>query len=617
MMDEIRTPRLLGRGCVLQRGPRTRIWGWYLKNRIITASFQGKTAETRTEEDGSFELFLDCRETGGPFVLELNSDDGRTKILDEIYVGDVFVCSGQSNMELPVRRVSERYPEELRSGGCAGVHHYKVKECVEFIEPLEDHKDAEWNLCVGDNLPEVSALAYFFGCMIYEKEQVPVGLINISLGGSPIEAWMSVDSLSDYPELLESRKEYADPICRNHMLEQQEKAEQQWHQSLRDQEKTTCDAEWKEIHVPGYFQEQGLEDFCGLLHLRYTFYVSEKLAGTKARLRFGTMIDNDETYINGVLVGETGYSYPPRRYEIPEGLLRSGENEILIRLSCRDGNGRITPDKPYEIVFPSGEIVPLEGIWQYQVRAVSEPAPVLEFLSRRPSVLFQGMTAPCLPFQVKAVLWYQGESNDRRPESYEKFLKEMIRDWRHHWKQEQLPFIIIQLPACQIDNAGNGAWAIIREAQKRASELPLTAVTANLDLGEYNDLHPTKKKEVAYRAFLAARHLVYGENLIWQGPELTGYELAGDGLYLDFDTKDGKNLRLINGEYPGEFEIAEDDGVFCPVSAEINKTKIRIMTESFPSVKAVRYAWSNAPLHGLLCNEEGIPALPFYIELDL
>lgn len=616
MANEIRLPRLLGCGCVLQRGLETRIWGWYDRNRKIRVLFQGKEYMAETKDDGSFELLLECREAGGPFTMELIADDGQKKKIDEVYVGDVFVCSGQSNMELTMSRVKERFPEEFSGNGCKMVRHYKVKECAEFEGPLKDHRDAEWVPCMGEYLPDVSAFAYFFGCMMREKEQVPIGLINISLGGTPAEAWMSVESLSQYPDLLEMRKRFSDPVYRDIILQNQEKAEKKWLQGLREQEKMTADAGWSSISVPGCFQEQGLEDFCGLLHLKFTFSVPESLDGCRALLRFGTMTDSDETYINGVKVGETGYCYPPRRYEIPAGVLKKGENEMMIRLVCRDGKGRITPDKPYEIVFPRGERIMLDGVWQYQIRAVSGPAPVPEFMSWKPTVMFQGMTAPCFPAAVKGVLWYQGESNDYRPKRYEALLKGLIADWRSHWKQERLPFIIIQLPACSVDHAGNHAWAVIRQAQKKAALLPDVAVTVNLDLGEYNDLHPVDKKGVAYRAFLAARRLIYGEDIIWQGPEPVSCEYGGGKIILTFDTKDGGNLKLMNGDTPGEFEAAGADGIFYRVSGYLDGNKVCLETERFSEVKALRYAWSDAPSEGLLCNQEGLPAAPFHLNYE-
>lgn len=338
----------------------------------------------------------------------------------------------------------------------------------------------------------------------------------------------------------------------------------------------------------------------------------KELAGKSAILKMGTLVDSDRIFINGEKVGETGYCFPPRIYPVPEGLLKAGKNEIFIRLECRDGKGRITPDKPCDVCFESGEKISLRGTWDYQVRVVSEQAPTLTFITRQPTGMYQGMVAPCTNMTVKGVLWYQGESNEWYPESYEDLIQKMILDWRAHWKQEELPFIVIQLPACGMDNRGDGAWAVIREAQKNAAELPDVAVTVNLDLGEYNDLHPLNKKGVAHRAYLAARKVMYKEEIISEGPKLISYEKTADGVEFIFDTQDGQPLEIVCGDSVNEFETAKADGVFYPAKAEIEGTKVKVFGEE---IKKVRYAWKDSPLDGLLKNKEGLLTAPFEIEI--
>ncbi|MCD7765035.1 MAG: sialate O-acetylesterase, partial [Lachnospiraceae bacterium] len=269
-----------------------------------------------------------------------------------------------------------------------------------------------------------------------------------------------------------------------------------------------------------------------------------------AVLRLGTLTDADQTFVNGTLVGETGYRYPPRIYPIPKGLLRAGENEIRIHLVCRNGEGRVTPGKKMELAWNadrndtrndihsgsrndmqndmqgdgSGSIC-LAGEWEYCVLARTEKAPEQVFLNRGPTGLFHGMVAPCLPYTVKGVVWYQGESNDCRPENYESLLKDMIADWRERWMQEKLPFVVVQLPNCGVDIAGMECdvepWAVIREAQRKARTIPDVAVTVNIDIGEDNDLHPQNKKAAAERAALALQKIAYGDDTVWEGPVLT------------------------------------------------------------------------------------------------
>ena len=371
----------------------------------------------------------------------------------------------------------------------------------------------------------------------------------------------------------------------------------------------------RNFFMPGEFSEQGLQRFSGLVYLKKKFSVPEHLLGQNAVLKLGTLTDSDETYVNGVFVGETGYCFPPRIYPVNGGVLKPGENEILIRLECRDGKGRITPDKPFGLYFQTGEVIELKGRWEYQVRVVSEPAPSLVFISRKPTCMYQGMVAPCLNMTVKGVIWYQGESNERNPEQYEKLLKGMICDWREHWRQKTLPFIIVQLPACAMDMQGGGAWSVIRIAQWRAAQLPDVGVTVNLDLGEYNDLHPLNKKEVAYRVYLAARSLIYGEQNVWEGPELTGVQKSKEGVELYFDTKDGQTL-LLEESKDGLFEICGADGEFYTAQVEVKANKlIVIKREKDEEIYAIRYAWADAPQRGLLKNHQGFLTTPFCVQM--
>ncbi len=661
----IRLPHLLGEGCVLQRGERTRIWGWQEGGSRITALFQGNTYEAGVQPDGRFELFLKDVRAGGPFVLELYGDGGAHVIRKEVYAGDVFVCAGQSNMELPMERVKERYPEEFfcpgNSGGAgecgkahvaeswmlayelftgmpvkmrgnAQVHVYKVPECASFACEKDDHENAAWVSCTGNGLAEVSAFSYFFGCFLNHAHKVPAGIINISRGGTPVEAWTGEEGLAAHPELIKIKKRLEDDACLQEVCRQQEAAAAAWEQQLQKKEQAHWQElqerelaggpgpEWKQLQVPGYFAEQGLEGYCGVLWLKRTFQAEKEDAAQRALLRLGTLNGADRTYINGRFAGETGYSYPPRRYELSEGMLKEGENEIRIRLVCGSLQGRATPGKPYEIVMASGKKIDLKGTWQYQAKGCCGPAPEWDPVIRRPSGLFQGMTAPCLPASVKGVIWYQGESNDRGPDAYESLLKGMIQNWRSRWGQEKLPFVVVQLPACGVDTAGGGAWAKIRQAQQQAAQLPDVAVTVNLDLGEYYDLHPLNKKDAARRAFLAAEHLVYGKDVVWQGPQLCGYEKQQDSLLLQFDTKDGKGLCVWNGTQPQQFEAAGSDGAFFPVPAIVQKDAVRLLLKETQlkdakNVQAVRYAWKDAPLHGLLCSQAGLYTGPFWIRV--
>ena len=608
-------PKLISHGCVLQTGERTRIWGLAAPGEGILLRLLDQEISCRADGDGNWEAYFHHLQPGGPFTMELSGESGETIQVSDVYLGEVFICSGQSNMELPMNRVKDRYPIEFEKQGDARFRLYKVKENYEFHGPLKDHVEASWKECSPDTIGEFSAVSYFFGKFMRENRNVPIGLINVSLGGSSVEAWMGEETVSQYPDM---KKELE--LCRNQkLLEEkmagQTKAHEDWYETVRDLEKTMDwnGNSWKEVTLPAFLKDFGLDHFNGVIWFRKRIMLPGHLEGKKARLWLGTMVDSDRTYVNGILVGETGYQYPPRKYNVPKGVLKAGENEICICLVCENGAGRMTPDKIYAL-FAEEEVIVLDGSWEYQSRAVGESAPRVDLMSQKPTGLYNGMLAPCFPYLVKGVLWYQGESNDERPDSYEERLQQMIHLWRKMWKEESLPFVVAQLPNFSIDlEDKNDAWPRIREAQRKAGGLKNVAVTVNLDLGEDNDLHPLNKREVAYRMSLAVRAMIYGERVIFRGPWLSDFDVSEEWITLIFETEDKKGLVIRGGTGLEEFEIAGSDGIYYSVTGEIKENQVRICSREVKQPVSFRYCWSNAPKKGLLYNEAGLPASPFEI----
>lgn len=615
--DKLRLAGMFQDGCVLQQGEGTRIWGFGTSGRQVSISIQGQQVCGKTSQEGRFELKLPMLLPGGPYELKVQGEN-QEEVASQVFVGDVFVCAGQSNMELPMRRVAVRYPEEFENGGCEGVHIFKVMENPEFQKSLKEHKEASWHTCRREYLEEASAMSYFLGKYLHKKRKVPIGILNLSLGGTPAEAWMSRKGLKVYPELLEIAVKYENEELRTQIVEKYEKDIQEWHRNLEIQEASTAAGKQGIIQIPGLLKEQGLSGFCGVMWISRTFQMSEGAEEETGLLRLGTLVDSDKVFVNGVLVGETGYRYPPRRYPISKGVLKTGENHIAIRLVCQEGDGRITPGKNYDLVLENRDKILLDGQWKYEIKAISDPAPVQEFLNRKPACLFQGMVAPCIPYSVKGVVWYQGESNDRQPEQYESLLQSLILDWRNHWNQEKLPFVIVQLPNCGIDIATGDAWPLIRRAQSRAERLQDVAVTVNLDIGEDNDLHPLNKKEAARRAGLALERLVYGEEVTYQGPkpENMFWDAQTRQLVLEFTAGSQGDLRVLQGKAPDGFQVETGDGIFQTVQAKIEGNKVFLNCGERKKVKHVRYAWSCTPGRHLLCNEDGLLAEPFELEVS-
>ena len=611
--------KIFSEGCVLQQGKGTRIWGKTAPLKGVTVEIQQKTIFTRADDKGDWQLLLSDLYPGGPFTLTIRSETEEIIRLKEVYVGEVFVCSGQSNMELPMERVKDQYPEELNRPERPYIRLYKVKEHYDFDGPLNDHREASWSACSPETIRSFSAVSYFFGRFLLEDKKVPIGLINLSLGGTPAEAWMGLEALQSYPQALSTLKKFQDKeFVKSHMAEN-ERLQREWHENIDRQDRGCVDSlePWKKINLPGFLKDAGIEDFCGSIWLRRRFMVPEAMAGESARLWLGTMVDSDRTYINGVLVGETGYQYPPRKYEIPKGVLKNGENEITIRLVCDHGQGRVTPEKIYQI-FTKDNRIDLEGTWEYRIGFQCGPAPEMDFINRKPTGLFNAMVAPCLPYTVKGVLWYQGESNDSSSDTYEDLLRRLILNWRENWKQDKLPFVVAQLPGFSIDlEEDSKAWPKLRHAQSQAARLPEVAVTVNLDLGEWNDLHPLNKKEVARRLSLAARGMIYGEPVEYCGPKVRSYEVSEGRVLLSFETYEGKEMVIENGTGLEAFSLAGADRIYYPVEGYVTGTSVTLWSREVAEPKVLRYAYSNAPSKGLLYSQGGLPASPFILTLSI
>lgn len=615
--NRLRLPTLINDGCVLQQGEATRIWGCAAPFQTVNLRFQEQYNTCQADLTGAWEVLLPSLCPGGPYVMEIWCESGERKAVRDVYVGEVFVCAGQSNMELSMNRVKDRYPWEWKRPAEPNIRLYKVKEYYDFKEPLTDHTEACWKGCSPEVLDEFSAVSYFFGRELYKARHVPIGLINVSLGGSPIEAWLGKEALHGYKEALDTLQTYQSQEYIKKQLENNNSFQQKWIENINKQDigLHAVQVPWKGIKLPAFLKDAGLKDFCGCIWLRKKFTVPHSMIGQEAKLWLGTLVDSDKTYVNGVLTGETGYQYPPRKYKIPKGVLTYGENELCIRLICNNGKGRVTPGKTYAI-FKGEERISLEGDWEYRIGCACDPAPETDFISRKPAGLYNGMLAPCLPYTVKGVVWYQGESNDQRPESYEELLKRLILFWRKQWKQEKLPFIVAQLPGFYIDlDPADDAWPKIREAQAKAVSLVDVAVTVNLDLGEWNDLHPLNKKDAAKRMALAARGMIYGESVVWKGPGIRSFQVKDKHVQISFDTGDGKALLVKSGSGLEALELAGADGRYYPVEGEIGEKEITVWCKEVAKPKFLRYAYSNAPGKGLLYNQTGLLAAPFCLLL--
>lgn len=595
---KVRLPRLVSDRMVLQRDTELDIWGWADPGEKVTVRFQGRHYDTETGADGCWHVLLPPQQAGGPFVLEVNEI-----VIRDVLVGDVWLCSGQSNQETPIARLTDKFPE-INVSNNHMIRHYKV--------PTQDVKgelreeiagNAGWHSGIASDVMNWTALAYFFAQEAYEHTHVPVGMLVSSLGGSAIESWISQEHLKEFPQLLVDQAAF-DSL----KLARQDRGAGRWQLPECD------DSDWATMTVPGYWRENGA-DIRGTVWCRKTFDVPASMAGRHARLYMGTMVDSDSVFVNGTFVGFTSYTYPPRKYDIPAGVLREGKNVIAVRLTANGGNGGFVKDKRYAIVGDEAEI-DLTGTWRYKTgidqSEVQRLSARLANLDRTGSGLYNGMIYPIRHYRVKGAIWYQGETNAGNPAPYADYLKALITNWRELWQWPDMPFLLVQLPNFmeKKDRPTDSGWARIRDAQFRtALSVPHTELAVTYDAGEWNDIHPLDKKTVAHRLFLGARRLVYGEKVNASGPLYKDMQVDGDRIVLSF-TETGRGL-ACRGKDLKHFAIAGEDRKFVWAKAVIRGNKVVVSSPEVKHPVAVRYAWSDNPSDANLCNKDGLLASPF------
>lgn len=595
---QIRLPKLISDRMVLQRDTELKIWGWAGQNERVTVCFQGKYYDAEPDEDGKWFVMLPPQKAGGPFIMEINEITIR-----DILIGDVWLCSGQSNQETPINRLIDRFPE-INVSNNHMIRHYKVPT-QNSVEELKNEiaGNAQWHSATASDVLNWTALAYFFAQESYAYNKVPVGMLVSSLGGSAIESWISQEHLKEFPRLVLDKA-----ALEGLKIAKKDKGMGQWNRSDFD------DSDWQTMQVPGKWRANGINSKGGVWH-RKTFDLPASMDRKYAKLYLGTLVDSDSVFVNGHFVGATSYMYPPRKYDIPAGVLRQGENHITVKLTSLSGNGEFVADKPYKIVV-SGMDIDLTGVWKYKagkdLNEAKQYTERLKNLKTAGSGLYNGMIHPIRDYKVSGVIWYQGESNSGRSKEYAPLLQSLITNWRERWDMPEMPFLLVQLPnfMSKSKQPSKSEWAEIREAQlKIVREIPYTALAVTYDVGEWNDIHPLNKKDVAHRLFLGARKLLYGEKIISSGPVYKDMKVDGNKIILTF-TETGGGL-TSKDKLLKHFAIAGEDRKFVWGDAVIKGNKVVVSSPEVKNPVAVRYAWANNPEEANLCNKEGLLASPF------
>jgi sialate O-acetylesterase len=617
---QIRLPQLISDGLIVQRDVPIKIWGWAAPNEKISIAFNKANYPTAADENGQWEVQLSAQKAGGPYTMTLQASN--TITIKNILIGDVWLCSGQSNMETPISRVMTKFGDEIRNYSNTQIRYVKIPLTYNFHGPQTDVPPCTWVDVTPQTAQDFSAVAYFFAKEMYEKTGVPVGLINSSVGGTPAEAWISEAGLKPYPALLNDVRisqsdEFIADMSRlgalpgrrwGMVLNQQD---QGLNEAIRWSSPAYNDNFWQTTDLlDKSWGRNGFSPVNGVFWFRKEIEIPAGLENQEAILYMGRIVDSDSVYVNGQFVGTTGYQYPPRNYPVPPGVFKAGKNLVTVRLISQSGFPEFVPDKPYKIVFPNKEIS-LEGAWKYKSGAVMPAASGggISF-QNKPVGLYNAMIAPLQNHAVKGFIWYQGESNTGRYRDYYDLMSILINDWRSLWKQD-LPFLIVQLanymePALLQQRSD---WAELRDVQLNLSQtIPNTALAVAIDLGEWNDIHPLNKKDVGKRLALQARKLAYGEKMNADGPIYESYKIEGNQIVVSF--KKGTNDLKPVDELKG-FAISGADGQFQLAHATIQGNQVIVWNDEISAPTAVRYAWANNPVGANLYNKEGLPASPF------
>ncbi len=617
---DVSLPVLFTDHMVLQFDAPIAVWGWAAPNGTIAVSINGQQARTRTGIDSTWRLTLPPMPAGGPHTLAIAGAD--TLLLSDVLVGEVWVASGQSNMEWPVQAASDA-ETEIKAAAYPNIRLFKVARSVAFA-PQQTSKGEGWHTVTPETIPEFSAVAYFFGRELHHALGIPVGLIETAWGGTPAEAWTSGAALKTLPDFSEqvAANEAAVREGGPTTAEEQRAA---WLERLKDLDQgyeedhprwadaDFDDSTWPTMHVPERWENAGLPGYDGAVWFRKTFDLPPAWSGLDLTLNLAMVDDSDTTWVNGVKVGSTGQYNTHRAYTVPADVLEPGANTIAVRVLDTGGGGGFWGEPENMNMARAGKTLSLAGAWAFQpgIASGSDQPQQPRRMQNQPTTLYNAMLAPLIPYTIRGAIWYQGESNAGRAYQYRSLFPTMIQDWRNQWDLGDFPFYFVQLAnfmAPQRHPVEADTWPELREAQTMALRLPNTGQAVIIDIGEADDIHPRNKQDVGKRLALAALNRTYGQDVVYSGPAYREMTKEAGALRLHFDHIGG-GLVARNGVLKG-FAIAGADSQFVWAEARIDGATVVVSSPDVADPVAARYAWANNPVIGLF-NKEGLPASPF------
>ena len=617
----LRLPKLFADGMVLQREVRLPVWGWAAPAASVTVVLAGSTARATANSAGAWTVTLPAMRAGGPHEMTVESSGARLTVRD-ILVGDVWIASGQSNMEWPVRMANDS-AREIAAANDSRIRHFKVP--TSWAEsPAEELVGGSWAPATPQHVGAFSAVGYFFARELRKSVDVPIGLINTSWGGSNIETWLSREAhgLNETAAaaLLKQERHYLDGIrdsltARIGTLPTTDgglvNGRAVWADPQID------DASWATIPVPAHWEDAGYPGLDGIAWYRLAFTLSADEAKQSVRLSLGPIDDDDITWLNGVEVGRTSGYATPRLYFIPPSALRSGRNVLVVRVADGGGGGGIYGNPDVVHLDIGGVRRPLTGTWKFKVGEASLRMDG-QRINKVPMVLYNQMVHPLQRFPVKGVLWYQGESNANnmaQAVAYRDLFAKLITSWRREWVgSTDFPFLWVQLtsfhPADSVPPE-QSTWATQRESMAAALALPNTGQAITIDVGDADDIHPRNKQDVGARLARVARKVAYRQSVVASGPAYRRHTVRESRVWVEFDNVAGGLVARGSDGSVGGFAIAGPDRRFVWARARIDGNRVVVWSDEVREPVAVRYAWADNPSTANLYNREGLPAAPF------
>jgi sialate O-acetylesterase len=621
--SQIKLPKLISDGVIFQRDTEFKIWGWASANEKIELSFKENTYYTKADIKGEWTIMLPPQTAGGPFDMVFQAKNIIT--VKNVLFGDIWICSGQSNMELTMERLKEKYWEVIMNSENRNIRQFLVPDKYDFKKVNQDLDAGTWVCANPESVLNFSAVAYFFAKELWLKYQVPIGIVNAALGGSPVEAWMSENVLKKFPASYIELQKYKNDSLIAEIEESNKNKNDNWYNLLNKNDlglvsipnwnqPNINDSGWETFSIPGYWSNSNAGDLNGVLWFRKDIEIPESMIGKPAKLWLGRIVDQDYAYINGELVGTTAYQYPPRRYTVNPSVLRNGKNTITIRVISNSGKGGFIPDKPYYLAV-GNDTIDLKGNWKYKLGTKMEPLESQTTIRFQPGGLYNKMIAPLLNLKIKGVIWYQGESNTNNPKEYSETFPAMIYDWRQNWNQGDFPFIFVQLANYKEETKepAESDWALLRQSQLKSLTVPNTGMVVSIDLGEWNDIHPLNKYDVGKRLALQAQKIAYNEyspSADFPIPEKTVFKQK---KIIIFFKNTGNGMVAKDSYKINYFSISGDGKNFAWADAIIKGDKVIVWKDKVKNPCKVRYAWADNPKTANLFTKDGLPASPFEI----